>query len=77
MSPPGSISRAHNLRLVVKGSGHSYQGTSNAADSLLIWTREMKAVTLHDDFIGAGCEGQYPPQQAVTVEAGADLETGL
>src|SRR6516164_11341708 len=26
----------NNLRLVVKGGGHSYQGTSNAADSLLI-----------------------------------------
>jgi hypothetical protein len=25
----------HDLRLVVKGGGHSYQGTSNAADSLL------------------------------------------
>ncbi len=30
--------REHNLRLVVKGGGHSYQGTSNAPDSLLIWT---------------------------------------
>jgi FAD/FMN-containing dehydrogenase len=66
-----NFARENNLRLVVKGGGHSYQGTSNAADSLLIWTRNMKAVTLHDAFVGSGCEGQYAPQQAVTIEPGA------
>ena len=28
-----NFARTNNLRLVVKGGGHSYQGTSNAADS--------------------------------------------
>ena len=66
-----NFAREHNLRVVVKGGGHSYQGTSNAPDSLLIWTRKMNAVTVHDAFIGAGCAGRHEPQQAVTVEAGA------
>jgi FAD/FMN-containing dehydrogenase len=66
-----NFARQNSLRLVVKGGGHSYQGTSNAADSLLIWTRKMNGVTLHDAFIGVGCEGQHSPQHAVTVEAGA------
>jgi hypothetical protein len=66
-----NFAREHNLRLVVKGGGHSYQGTSNAADSLLIWTREMNAVTVHDAFVGVGCAGHHEPQPAVTVEAGA------
>jgi FAD/FMN-containing dehydrogenase len=66
-----NFARAHRLRLVVKGGGHSYQGTSNAADSLLIWTRGMDAVTLHDAFVGAGCAGRQEPQPAVTVGAGA------
>jgi FAD/FMN-containing dehydrogenase len=66
-----NFARENNLRLVVKGGGHSYQGTSSAADSLLIWTRGMNSVALHDAFIGAGCEGQHTPEQAVTVEAGA------
>ena len=52
----------------MKGGGHSYQGTSSAADSLLIWTRRMNSVTLQDEFIGAGCEGQHRPEKAVTVE---------
>jgi FAD/FMN-containing dehydrogenase len=66
-----NFARENNLRLVVKGGGHSYQGTSNAADSLLIWTRHMNAVTLHDAFVGAGCAGNAEPQQAVSIEPGA------
>ena len=66
-----NFARENHLRLVVKGGGHSYQGTSNAAGSMLIWTRRMSAVTLHDGFVGAGCEGRYGPQPVVTVEAGA------
>lgn len=65
------FARENNLRLVVKGGGHGYQGTSSSADSLLIWTRNMSAVTLHDAFVGAGGEGRHEPQQAVTIEAGA------
>jgi FAD/FMN-containing dehydrogenase len=63
--------RNNNLRLVVKGGGHSYQGTSNAADSLLVWTRRMNSVVMHDAFVGAGCEGHTEPQPAVSIEAGA------
>ncbi len=64
------FARENGLRLVVKGGGHSYQGTSNAADSLLVWTREMNAIVVHDAFVPEGCAG-VPPRRAVTVEAGA------
>jgi FAD/FMN-containing dehydrogenase len=66
-----NFARTNNLRLVVKGGGHSYQGSSNAANSLLIWTRHMDAATLHDAFVGAGCEGRAEPQPAVSIGAGA------
>src|ERR1700728_3315598 len=66
-----NFARTNNLRLVVKGGGHSYQGTSNAADSLLIWTRHMNAIVLHDAFVGAGCTGSAEPQPAVSIEPGA------
>src|ERR1700689_4275188 len=66
-----NFARTNNLRLVVKGGGHSYQGTSNAADSLLIWTRHMNAITTHDAFVGAGCDGRAEPQPAVSIEPGA------
>ncbi len=61
----------HDLRLVVKGGGHSYQGTSNAPDSLLVWTRHINEVAMHDAFVAQGCEGTQTPQPAVTLGAGA------
>src|ERR1700689_3286944 len=66
-----NFARENNLRLVVKGTGHSYQGTSNAADSLLIWTRAMNKLVLHDAFVPMGCEGKSAPAPAVTAQAGA------
>ena len=77
-----AVNFAHdnNLRLVVKGTGHSYLGTSNAPDSLLVWMRGMNAVTLHNSFVGQGCEGKVAPVPAVTAEAGAvwiDLYTAV
>ncbi|MEO8998168.1 MAG: FAD-dependent oxidoreductase, partial [Rhodanobacter sp.] len=66
-----NFARKHHLRLVVKGGGHSYQGTSDAPDSLLVWPRHMNKVTLHEAFIAQGCAGQEVPQPAVTIEAGA------
>jgi hypothetical protein len=65
-----NFAREHHLRLVVKGGGHSYHGTSNAADSLLIWTRHRHDVALRDNFVPQGCEGKIAPQRAVTVGAG-------
>ncbi|MGH9520931.1 MAG: FAD-binding oxidoreductase, partial [Terriglobales bacterium] len=66
-----NFARVHNLRLVVRGGGHGYQGTSNAPDSLLIWTRRMNSVVLHDGFLAQGCKGKQTPQHAVTAGAGA------
>ena len=66
-----NFARDNNLRLVVKGGGHSYLGRSNAPDSLLIWTRHMNAISLHDDFTPQGCAARQPPQPAVTVGPGA------
>src|SRR5260370_38744283 len=65
-----NFARENNLRLVVKGGGHSYQGTSNAPDSLLIWTRHMNDITMHPAFVPQGCEHTLQPQAAVTVGAG-------
>jgi len=64
-----NFARTNNLRLVVKGTGHSYLGTSNAPDSLLIWTRGMNKVTVHDAFVPQGSSDA--PVPAVSAEAGA------
>jgi FAD/FMN-containing dehydrogenase len=66
-----NFAREHNLRLVVKGPGHSYLGCSNAPDSLLIWTRAMNDVVVHDAFTPLGCEGKCAAVPAVSVGGGA------
>ncbi len=64
------FARTHNLRVVVKGAAHSYLGTSNAPDSLLIWTRALDEIRLHEAFVGAGCAGKVAPTPAVSLGAG-------
>ncbi|HEY3971965.1 MAG TPA: FAD-binding protein [Candidatus Sulfotelmatobacter sp.] len=66
-----NFARENDLRLVVKGGGHSYQGTSNAADSLLVWTREMHDITMHEAFVPQGCRAGHSPQRAVAIGSGA------
>ena len=58
----------HRLRLVVKGGGHSYLGGSNAPDSLLVWTRDLEEIELHDSFVPQGMQIAGVP--AVSVGAG-------
>jgi hypothetical protein len=62
------FARANRLRLVVRGGGHSYLGTSSAPDSLLVWTHAMNEIVLHESFVAQGCGGGQP---AVSVGAGA------
>ena len=54
------FAREHHLRLVVKGGAHSYLGTSDAPDSLLIWTRAMNQsrCTMPSS---RGCRAAPPP----------------
>ena len=67
-----NFAREHKVRLVVKSGGHSYLGTSNAPDSLLIWTRpNMAAVEVLDSFVPQGGTGAVEPESAVSVGAGA------
>lgn len=64
------FARRHRLRLVVKGGGHSYLGTSNAPDSLLVWTRAMNRAVLHEAFVPAG-GARADALPAVSLGAGA------
>jgi FAD/FMN-containing dehydrogenase len=63
------FSRANRIPLVVKGGGHSYFGNSNRANSLLVWTRRLRSIEVHDSFRpqGSPAETAIP---AVSVGAG-------
>jgi FAD/FMN-containing dehydrogenase len=66
-----NFARENHLRLVIKGGGHSYQGTSNAPDSLLIWTRHMHDISMREAFVPQGCDGKIAARRAVTCGSGA------
>ena len=65
------FARAARVKLVVKGGGHSYFGNSTAPDSLLLWTRAMDLVDVHDGFVPAGAPAGTRPRHAVSNGAGA------
>ena len=67
-SPRSIFARGNNLRLVVKGGGHSYRHLERA-DSLMIWTASWTRSSLDDTFVAQGSESCAAT--AVTVEAGA------
>lgn len=63
------FSTANRIPFVVKGGGHSYFGNSNRADSLLLWTRRLRSIEVHDSFRPQGSPtGTAIP--AVSVGAG-------
>lgn len=66
-----NFAREHNLRVVIKGTGHDYLGRSSAPDSLLIWTHKMRHVKFQPSFIPEGAPSNIKGVPAVTVDAGA------
>ncbi len=64
------FARTHDLRVAVKGGAHSYFGNSSAPDSLLIWTRSLNEIALHESFVGEGCAGRVAAAPAVSLGAG-------
>ncbi|KAK0655897.1 hypothetical protein B0T16DRAFT_315247 [Cercophora newfieldiana] len=67
------FARKHNIRLVVKSSGHDYVGRSSAPNSLSIWTHYLKKeLTFHDSFRPKNCDVEIEGT-AVTAGAGAEM----
>lgn len=73
VSSPSDVSAAlafgaaHNIRVIVKSSGHEFQGRSTAAGALMVWMHTYTGVTTQPAF--SACEGDAA-QAAVTVLGG-------
>ncbi len=65
-----NFAREHSLRLAIKGTGHDYLGRSNAPNSLLIWTHNMRKITFNDSFVPASCAKNEKGTPVITVGAG-------
>ncbi|KAF2466123.1 FAD-binding domain-containing protein [Lindgomyces ingoldianus] len=54
-----NFTREHGIRVSIKNTGHDYFGRSNAANSLAIWTHNMKDAKYYKTFQPKGCKTQY------------------
>ena len=69
-SPPSTSRAKTTCGWSSRAAATATRARRTRADSLLIWTRAMNAITLHDAFVAAGCAGKPAPQPAVTRRGG-------
>ncbi|KAH9911306.1 FAD-binding domain-containing protein [Epithele typhae] len=60
----------HNLKVVVKSTGHDYLGRSDGRGGFLIWTHHMKNITVHPTFSPAGAPSNETYDLAITLQSG-------
>ncbi|KAI1392118.1 FAD-binding domain-containing protein [Hypoxylon trugodes] len=66
------FARTHNIRVVIKSTGHDYQGRSQAPGALSIWVRHLQSIEAHTGFQPQGCDFMIDGP-AVTVGGGSQL----
>lgn len=64
-----SFALQHDLKLVVKNTGHDFLGRSTARGAFVIWTHNMKSITFDAQFTPRGAPANET-YQAVIVGAG-------
>ena len=65
--------REHNVRVVVKGTGHDDIGRSTAPGALSIWTHHMNKIVYHPDEFKLAGSGKQIAGGAVTVGGGTQM----
>jgi len=62
-----NFARENKVRLVIKGTGHDYYGRSTGPrDSLLIWTHDLRDITVHQKFVAEGAPKGMKGMKGVT-----------
>ncbi|KAM5342131.1 hypothetical protein ACJ41O_015162 [Fusarium nematophilum] len=67
------FARKHDIRLVVKNTGHDYLGRAIAPGSLSIWTHHLNSIVYHKGEFRLDNSHTTIPGDAVTVGAGAQI----
>ncbi|EFY84258.1 FAD binding domain-containing protein [Metarhizium acridum CQMa 102] len=68
-----TVARRHNVRLVVKSTGHDYLGRSIASGALSIWTHYLNRIAYHTGQFKLNGSGKAIPGDAVTVGGGTEM----
>ncbi|KAJ7612040.1 FAD-binding domain-containing protein [Mycena polygramma] len=64
------FSKETGIPLVVKNTGHDFEGRSSGRGSLALWTRNLKDMSYDPAFVAEGCTDAYP---GVTAGAGVQF----
>ncbi|KAF9555544.1 FAD binding domain-containing protein [Agrocybe pediades] len=64
------FAKRHNLRLVVKNTGHDYLGRSAGRGAFMVWTHHLKNMSYDANFTPSGAPGRYGAVEVVTLGAG-------
>ncbi|KIL61721.1 hypothetical protein M378DRAFT_13300 [Amanita muscaria Koide BX008] len=65
-----SFAAKHNLKLVIKNTGHDYLGRSMTRGGFMLWTHNLKNITYNECFVQDGAPSNSPTYQALTLGAG-------
>jgi hypothetical protein len=68
-----AFAQRHNLRLVIKSTGHDWYARSTSPGSLLLWTHGLSSINFIDAFTCTGCPAGTPRVPAVAVGAGVQF----
>lgn len=60
----------HNLRVVVKNTGHDMLGRSMGEHAFMIWTHQLKDREIKSKFVPAGCSADAKERAVVRLSAG-------
>ncbi|TFK67439.1 FAD-binding domain-containing protein [Pluteus cervinus] len=65
------FAKSHQVPLVIRNTGHDYEGRSSAPGSLALWTHHLKNISYNTQFVPQGCSKASP---GITVGAGVQWE---
>ncbi|KAH7921420.1 FAD-binding domain-containing protein [Leucogyrophana mollusca] len=68
-----AFSKASNVPLSIKNSGHDYKGRSTMKDSLALWTRKLTSLSYNKTFVPQGCSVSSS-YNAITTGAGNSFQ---
>ncbi|KAK4145731.1 uncharacterized protein C8A04DRAFT_26476 [Dichotomopilus funicola] len=66
------FAKKHNIRIIVKSSGHDFLGRSTSPNSLSLWVHHLRGLQTHDTFQPAGCSFTID-HTSVTVGGGMQM----
>ncbi|EKM61059.1 uncharacterized protein PHACADRAFT_156227 [Phanerochaete carnosa HHB-10118-sp] len=69
-----NFAAAHNLRVIIKNTGHDYLGRSTARGAFLIWTHHLKNTTFHYRFRPTGAPEYVAYYNVITLGSGVQWQ---